>query len=201
MTSSPTGLTYLHPAELKESPDNPREIRPDRFEALKHSMRVQPSMMEARPVIADTDGFVVAGNMRQRAAIELLAEEGTTAFKAEFAHRGIPVFVKAFDPAERREWMLRDNQGYGDWVPGEVAQLVKMHESEGGDLELLGFDDQALSDLKKLASDDGGEPGGDAGEDPIPDTYGVVVECESEQDQIDLLEELQERGLNVRALL
>ncbi len=185
--------TRMHPAELREAADNPREIRPERFEALKYAMRADPSMMEARPVIVDARpgrGDVVCGNMRLRVALEESWDD-------------VPVYLKEFESdAQRREWMTRDNNGYGDWVPDELASLIELHHREGGDLALMGFADQELSDLRALASaEPNGDGGGDAPEDPLPEVWGIVIDCDSADQQAELLEEFSQRGLKPRALM
>lgn len=182
-------LSFLHVEELQEAPENPRDIRPERFEALKYALQADPTMMLARPVIADvTDRAVVCGNMRLRAVKAL----GWTR---------VPTFLHKFEgAAQRREWMLRDNQEYGDYVPSELAALVKQHEAEGADMRLLGFQDQELADLARL-----GEPdipdAGDAAEDEVTAVWGIVIDCEDEAQQGELLEEFAERGLKTRALM
>ena len=142
-------------------------------------------MMRARPLIATPDGEVVCGNMRLRALVDLGWTEA-------------PVFVKDLRPAERREWMLRDNQEYGDWVPEELAALVKAHADEAGDLRMLGFSEPKVDNLLKLATEgesDGG--GGGGGEQRVPaEVWGVIVECESEDQQAELIERLTEEGLS-----
>lgn len=174
---------------LRESDENPRAISTERLEALKHALRADPAMMEARPIIATPEGEVVCGNMRLRALREL-------------GVRDAPIYVAELSPTRKREWMLRDNQEYGDWVPDELARLVAAHADDDADLSLLGFTNSATDDLISLARKlDGDEP------EPPPDTgatvevWGVVIECESEEQQAELVEELAERGLAVRALI
>ena len=178
----------MHPAELREAPENPRDIRPERFEALKYAMTKDPSMLDARPIVVDAgSGEVVCGNMRLRAALAMDWTE-------------VPVYTKEFESAEqRREWMIRDNNGYGDWVPDELSRMVNAH-AETGDLKMLGFADQELADLRKLTSSNGDDPV-DAPEDPIPEVWGIVIDCESADQQAELLEEFMGRGLNTRALM
>jgi hypothetical protein len=100
--------------------------------------------------------------------------------------------------------MLRDNQEYGNWVPDELSRLVTMHESEGGDLRLLGFADQELADLRKI--DEGGDgmdlpDAGDADTEDMTTVWGIVIDCTDEDQQQELLEELNERGVKCRALM
>jgi len=179
----------MHPGELREAADNPREIRPERFEALKFALEADPSMMDARPVIVDAHrGDVVCGNMRLRAALAL-------------GWSSVAVYTKEFESdAQRREWMIRDNNGYGDWVPDELATLVEQQASEGADLKLLGFTEQELGDLRAIAGHDEPPPP-DAEVDDMTTVWGIVIDCEDADQQGELLEELAARGLNVRALM
>lgn len=182
------GLDLVRIGELHESPDNPRTISDAAYEDLKYSLSKDPTMMEARPLIATPEGEVVCGNMRHRALSELDVEAA-------------PTFVKRFDsPAQKREWMLRDNEEYGEWVPDELAALVAEHRGEEADLKLLGFGEQRLETLLRVHDADDSAPPAPS-DDPAPEVWGVVVECESEDQQAHLTEELSERGLTVRALI
>ena len=123
-------------------------------------------MLRARPIIATPDGVVVAGNMRLRAAKAIGMET-------------VPVFLAELDDGRRREWMLRDNAQYGDWVPDRLAELVALHEREGGDVGLLGLSAQEASDMQALEErsnasglDEPEAPGG-----AIEPRFAVVVEC------------------------
>ena len=179
-----TALSALH-----ESEDNPRQITDERYDALKYSLERDPEMLKARPIIATPDGTVVCGNMRLRALLDLGWTEAT-------------VFVKELTPAQRREWMLRDNQEYGDWVPEDLATLIKVHADESGDLKLLGFTEGKVDNLLKLAEDqDSQADGGGNGDGAPAEVWGVIVECETEVEQADLIERLSEEGLSVRAVL
>lgn len=180
------GLSDLHVGELHESPDNPREITVEALDALCYSLKQDPGMMNARPIIATPEGEVVCGNMRLRAARKLGWES-------------VPVFIHVFESdAQKREWMLRDNNSYGGWVPDELQAMVRQHDAEGNDLRLLGFQEQELRDL--LTSNDELPPE-DAPIDTVPVIYGVVIDCDGEDEQASLLEELTERGLKCRALM
>jgi ParB-like chromosome segregation protein Spo0J len=180
------GLHRLHPSELHESPVNPRSISPERFEALKYALDADPSMLEARPIIATLDGEVVCGNMRLRAIRDL-------------GWSTVPVFLADLSAERKREWMLRDNQEYGDWERDAVATLVQEHANAGADMQLLGFMQQELDVLLTSVASGGAEP--PISNDDPPDIWGVVVECDSEDQQAELLERLDSEGFTVRALL
>lgn len=182
-------LSFLHPSELELSKDNPRQITEERFEALKYAMTKDPRFMLARPIVATPDGEVVAGHMRLRAARDLRWES-------------VPVFVDEMDDAVKRERKLRDNVPYGDWVPSEVAALMQEHEAGGGDLAMLGFTDQERTDLQKLHEGGEAAPGdGSGGAGDLPVVHAIVIECDSDQQQADLLEEFADRDFNARAVL
>ena len=93
--------------------------------------------------------------------------------------------------------MLRDNNEYGQWVPDELQGLVRQHQQEGHDLRLLGFGQQELRDLLTVPD----TPLPDAPVQDVPVIFGVVIDCDSEPQQAELLEELAGRGLSCRALM
>lgn len=147
VTQLDEGLRVLGLAALQESDDNPRQITPEALERLQYSLEHAPDMLQARPIIATPDGRVVAGNMRLRGLREL----------------GVPeswVFVKDLDEATRIEWMLRDNQEYGDWVPDDLATMIARHAELEGDPLLLGFESVEIEQLLERAADGGGGLGG-----------------------------------------
>lgn len=181
------GLREIRLAELRESPGNPRQITPARYDSLRRALATDPEMLQARPLIALPDGEVICGNMRLRALRDLGVQTA-------------PTYVSDLDPARRREWLLRDNNEYGDWVPSEVAALVARHRDEGGDLDLLGFAEPELEAL--LAAEDGPPPpSNDKHETTTAESFALICECRSEDDQASLIDELVERGYEVRPLL
>lgn len=152
MTLLPIGQHEIPLDALREADDNPRTITDERFERLKYTLTRMPGLLEDRPLIATPDGTVIAGNMRLRAARALGWDR-------------VPVSVRDPTPDERREIITLDNQPFGEWVPEELAALVRAHEEEGGDLALLGFADAEIEALRLLAAD-APEPGGLPGADP-----------------------------------
>lgn len=147
-------LRWLDPRNLRENPSNPRTISDDRYEALKHSITVDPTMLEARPIVLDAEQQdIVMGNMRHRVICDVLADldADTPLHRYVAEHDGVPVYEKTFaSAAERREWITRDNNEYGEWIPAELAALVAQHQAEGGDMALLGFSDTEADALLAL---------------------------------------------------
>jgi len=184
-TITPGKITRRAVGDLRESDWNPRVIRDERFEQLKRSIEATPDMMKARPIIATQSGEIIGGNMRHRAVVDL-------------GWKDVPTYTLPDDTPknELREWATRDNVPFGEWVPDLLTDLVLDHKEDGGSIDLLGFSDAEVSRL--LLNGGGGEAGGD---DPLPDVWGVVVECENERQQLELLERLSGEGLHVRSLM
>jgi hypothetical protein len=110
---------------LKENPDNPRTITDAKFAQLVTSVKNFPQMLEVRP-IAFKRGFVVlGGNMRLRACKEAGLKE-------------VPAIdCSAMTPEQQREFILKDNIGYGSW-DWEAIQ-TDWPEAEEWGLDMPGF--------------------------------------------------------------
>ena len=182
------GLHQVPLSELRESESNPRSISDSRFDALKYALANDPEMLQARPLIAMPNGEVICGNMRLRAMKEMGWEESWA-------------FVADLSPERKREWMVRDNEEYGDWVPDELAALIAEHKRHDGDMALLGLGEEKIDNLLATLNEGGDGTGDGGGGDPPIEMWGVIVECESEDDQAALLDELSERNYEVRALI
>ena len=91
---------------LKENPDNPRVITDVKFQALVQSVKDFPKMLEKRPIAFKKalDGNVVlGGNMRLRACIAAGMKE-------------VPVIdCSDLTEAQQREFVIKDNVGFGEW--------------------------------------------------------------------------------------
>jgi len=92
--------------DLHTNPNNPRLIKDDRFKKLVKSISDFPKMMELRPIIIDNEGMILGGNMRFKALKEL-------------KYKDIPNgWIKRADElteAEKQEFIVKDNVGFGDW--------------------------------------------------------------------------------------
>ena len=111
---------------LKENPDNPRTITDAKFAQLIESVKNFPQMLEVRP-IAFKSGFVVlGGNMRLRAC------------KAAGLKQVPAVDCSDMTEAQQREFVIKDNVGYGAW-DWEAIQ-ADWPEAEEWGLDIPGFD-------------------------------------------------------------
>lgn len=148
-----TAYTNAPVAQLRPWPENPRRIDKARFAALKASMQADPEMLRVRPLVALKDGTVLMGNMRLRAAQALKWPT-------------IPTAYVDLDPAQARQWAIRDNNAYGEWDEAALAELLYTAQEAGDDLALYGFAEDELARLMGTA-----EPTVVAGtvEDAIPE--------------------------------
>ena len=121
--------------KIKPNPSNPRLIKDDKFNKLVESIRTFPEMMEKRPIVCvtDVDGkiFPLGGNMRFKALQELKYKE-------------IPdnwiQMADEWTEEQRREFVIKDNVGFGEWNWEDLANNWDAEKLEGWGLELPGFD-------------------------------------------------------------
>lgn len=92
--------------KIRPNPDNPRTISERDFEKLKKSIKEFPKMMELRPIVIDEDGVILGGNMRYE-AMKALGFETVPASWVKTA--------KELTEAQKREFVIKDNSGFGDW--------------------------------------------------------------------------------------
>jgi DNA modification methylase len=140
MSTAPSAVTVSAVRQtplsaLRAWPENPRRIRPARFDDLKRAMVAERAMLEAKPLWALPDGVVFAGNQRLRAALEL-------------GWDAIPVVtVTGLSPEQVKTWALLDNNAFGDWDEPALAELLAELEASGLDLALTGFENRELDRL------------------------------------------------------
>jgi len=88
---------------VKSNPNNPRVIKDDKYKKLKKSIREFPEMLEIRPIVVDENMVVLGGNMRLKACTEVGLKE-------------IPIIkVSELTEEQKKEFILKDNQSFGDW--------------------------------------------------------------------------------------
>jgi hypothetical protein len=88
---------------IKPNPSNPRTIRDERFHKLVQSIKDFPEMLELRPIVTDADRVVLGGNMRLRAC------------KAAGLKTVPVVIADHLTESQRREFIVKDNVGAGEW--------------------------------------------------------------------------------------
>lgn len=122
-------------SKLKNNPNNPRFIKDDKFEKLKKSISEFPEMMEKRPIVCVTDAdgklYPLGGNMRLKALQEL-------GYK-EISDNWI-LLADEWTEEQRREFVIKDNVGFGEWDWEELANAWDSEKLEEWGLDLPDFE-------------------------------------------------------------
>jgi DNA modification methylase len=122
---------------IKRNPNNPRILKDDKFAKLTQSIKDFPQMLEIRPIVVNDDMIVLGGNMRLKACKEAGLSE-------------VPV-VKVSDLTEeqQREFIIKDNVGFGEWDWDLLANEwdTDLLEDWGLDIDFASDDDnEGLTD-------------------------------------------------------
>lgn len=99
-------------SRIKPNPENPRVIHDDKFKKLCKSLTDFPQMMEKRPIVVDENWMILGGNMRFRA----MKENGLKAIPVEWVS-----IAEGWTDAQKKEFIIKDNAGFGDWEWNTLA--------------------------------------------------------------------------------
>jgi len=97
-----TEVIWVNTHEVKPNPSNPRIIKDDKFAKLVESIKAFPEMLEKRPIVVNLEHMVLGGNMRLKAC-------------KEAGLKKVPVMVADWTPEQQREFVIKDNVGFGEW--------------------------------------------------------------------------------------
>jgi site-specific DNA-methyltransferase (adenine-specific) len=122
-------------SDIKPNPNNPRLIKDDKFSKLVKSIKDFPEMMEKRPIVCVTDAdgkiYPLGGNMRYKALKEL-------------NYKDIPdtwvVMADDWTEEKRREFVIKDNVGFGEWDWEQLANDWDSEELEAWGLDVPNFE-------------------------------------------------------------
>ncbi|MFZ4103770.1 MAG: ParB N-terminal domain-containing protein [Sediminibacterium sp.] len=95
-------------SEIKPNPSNPRLIKDDKFKKLVASIEKFPQMSKVRALVVNTDMVIIGGNMRYKAMKEVGWKE-------------VPVQIVNWTEEEQKEFIVKDNVGYGEWDWDDLA--------------------------------------------------------------------------------
>ena len=147
-------------SQIQVNEANPRIITDTKFDKLVNSILVLPKMLELRPIVVDNTFVALGGNMRYRALISI-ADMDDSEIKARLADirdfqkkttaeqnnliaywqrwkdKPTAHIIKATElsEAEQREFIIKDNVGFGDWDMDMLA-----NEWDSKDLDDWGLD-------------------------------------------------------------
>ena len=163
--------------DLQQDPNNARKHDTKNLDAIAYSLK---TFGQRKPIVVSQDNVVIAGNGTLTAAKQLGWTEITIArVPADWSQDQI----KAYALADNRSAEL------AEWDKDVLANQVFELKVEGWDTEQLGFwENDTNEDL-------------DATEKPLKEKYEVVIECQNEIEQQQLLERFYNEGLKVRAVL
>lgn len=163
---------------------NPKNTRVHTASQIKHLAKLIQEYGWTMPVLCDEKDNVLAGHGRLMAAAELGMVE-------------VPVIIaRGWTAAQKRAYAIADNQSalMSSWDAELLrSELVDLRE-QGINLELAGFTREGLKGVFPLSHEQrqaaAGEP-----------HWEIVVTCDSEEHQRELLEQWAGDGLKCRALI
>jgi DNA modification methylase len=113
--------------KVRPNSDNPRYIKDEKFKKLVQSLRDFPEMANVRPIVVNTEMVVLGGNMRLKAMQEAGWSE-------------VPVQVVDWSEEKQREFIIKDNVGFGEWDWDELANTWDAEELNEWGLDVPNFD-------------------------------------------------------------
>ena len=130
--------------EVISNPNNPRLIKDDKFKKLVKSIQDFPDMLNVRPIVVNTDMVVLGGNMRLKAIKEAGIKE-------------INVDIVDWNEQQQKEFIVKDNVGYGEWDWDDLANNWDAEELTDWGLDIPNFDSNVLeAEEDDFAVPDGG---------------------------------------------
>ena len=168
-------ITKAKISQIKCNPNNPRVIKDEKFKKLVKSIKEFPEMLEARPVVVNPDMIVLGGNMRLKALKEAGVKE-------------VPVYVASWDEIKQKQFIIKDNVGYGEWDWEQLANEWDVEElyDWGLDIPNLDVNDEIL-DEKDLS-------------DQLEQSFKIEIDLESEREQEKMYNKLIADGYKCRIL-
>lgn len=158
-------------SQVQANSANPRSISGAQFQRLVDSLLVLPKMLELRPIVVDATMTALGGNMRYR-ALCAIADMSYDAIGNRLAQ--LPDFVKKTKPeqeallnrwltwrdaptavilradrltdAEAREFIIKDNVGFGEWDYDALANEWDEAELKAWGLDVWQPDDEGLDE-------------------------------------------------------
>jgi ParB-like chromosome segregation protein Spo0J len=112
--------------EVIANPNNPRLIKDDKFKKLVKSIQDFPDMLNVRPIVVNKDMVVLGGNMRLKAIKEAGLKE-------------INVDIVDWNEQQQKEFIVKDNVGYGEWDWDDLANNWDAEELTDWGLDIPNF--------------------------------------------------------------
>lgn len=151
-------------SQIEVNSANPRIISDDKFAKLVNSILVLPKMLQLRPIVVDNTMVALGGNMRYRALMAIAdmqpdelrnrlssvrdyqkkttaEQEALVAYWERWQDNPTADIIKASELTadEQREFIIKDNVGYGEWDMDMLANEWDTEELSDWGLD-FGFD-------------------------------------------------------------
>ena len=160
--------------KLAENPDNPRLLKADKKNKLEKSIKEFPEMLEARPIVVNTDYTILGGNMRYKALLATGAKE-------------VDVLVVDWSEEKQKEFIIKDNVGFGEW-DWDLLNEWNQDELVDWGMDILMFDmDNEVVNEKDLS-------------DKLEQSFKIEIDLESEEEQEKMYNQLIADGYKCRIL-
>lgn len=183
-------VEYRPLESLKPLENNPRYIKEEDFERLCASVQNNPELFEAQPIIlSDRTGdlVIIAGNQRYRAAKEVGLKEVPT------------VLLTGLTEQKEKEIIVRTNITNGKWDYDRLANdnwNVDDLNDWGVDVSFLNPDEDEDTNDNEDKKD---FPEKDLSNE-VNTSFEVIVECDNEEMQQEIFDNLTEEGYKCRVL-
>lgn len=154
-----TEIVKLTQIQINEA--NPRTITDSKFQKLVNSILVLPKMLELRPIVVDNTFVALGGNMRYR-ALTAISDMDETELKSRLSEardfqkktaaeqdnlieywqrwkdKPTAHIIKATELSEeeQREFIIKDNVGYGEWDMDALANEWDAEELDDWGLDV-----------------------------------------------------------------
>ena len=130
--------------EVIANPNNPRLIKDEKFKKLVKSIQDFPDMLNVRPIVVNKDMVVLGGNMRLKAI-------------KEAGHTEVAVEIVDWTEDQQKEFIVKDNVGYGEWDWDDLANNWDAQELTDWGLDIPNFEQEVLeAEEDDFAVPDGG---------------------------------------------
>jgi len=171
--------------KIKMNPNNPRVIKDDKFQKLVKSLKELPEMMNVRPVVVNEDLIVLGGNMRLKA----MREAGWTE---------APVMVVDWNEEKQRQFIIKDNIGFGEWDWGMITSQWNTEDLEEWGLDV--WEPEASADYT-LLDDDGSDDQLEEMASGVKKAIQIEFDPEDYEEAYALVKFFREQGENVGKMI
>lgn len=145
----------------------------------------------ARSGVVDRDGVIRAGNHTAQQLMDAGIED-VIEIESD-GHEWIVVRRTDMTPEDGKLYAVADNRT-GQFIEWD-ADVLRTMQDEHIKIEDYFKDGELKSLLGKLPD------AGDAAKDAVPEVYGVLIECSTEEEQTAILNRLLSEGIQCKALL